>query len=452
MGPDSGEDAPTEAVTLEQALALAVGWQREGRLDAAESVYRQILAVLPEQPDALHFLGLLEFQRGDADAALTLFARAVAAAPHYVDLRSNHGNVLQTLGRLDAAEREYRAALAVEPVRVAVWNNLGVVLHAAGRLREAVDAFRRALELAASSAADHYRLATLLDRCHEFEAAAAHYRAALTLDPQHLGATRALGHALSRLGRLDEAAAAYRAWLALEPGHPLAELRLAACGGAPAPERCSDAVVRGLFDQYAGHFDAHLRGTLEYRAPERLVDALALVLDAPAAAFDVLDAGCGTGLCGPLLRPYARHLAGVDLSPNMLGQAAALALYDVLENGELCDWLDRHPAALDLLVAADTLCYFGSLTAFAASAFAALRPGGWLAFTLETHAEALDHRLNACGRYSHAPDYPARVLTDAGFTRLRVQTVVLRRERGAPVEGRVVLAHRPAASGYACAD
>ena len=452
MCPDSGEDPPTEAVTLEQALALAVGWQREGRLDAAEPVYRQILAVLPDQPDALHFLGLLEFQRGHEDAALEWLARAVAVAPGHAGLRSNHGNVLQTLGRLDEAEREYRAALAAEPALVAAWNNLGVVLHAAGRRHEAIEAYRHALELEASSAADHHRLATLLERCHEYEAAAVHHRAALALDPQHLGATRALGHALSRLGRLDEAAAAYRAWLALEPGHPLAELRLAACGGAPAPARCSDAVVRGLFDQYAGHFDAHLRGTLDYHAPERLADALALVLDAPAAALDVLDAGCGTGLCGPLLRPYARQLSGVDLSPKMLEQAASLALYDALETAELCAWLNAHPGAFDLLVAADTLCYFGPLADFAAAAAAALRPGGWLAFTLETHTEALDHRLNACGRYSHAPDYPLRVLAGAGFGQLRSQPVVLRRERGAPVEGLVVLARRPATPGYACAD
>lgn len=450
MTSEPAGDAPADRrYTLAEALALAVGWQRAGELDAADGVYRQILAALPEQADALHFLGLLEFQRGHSGPALDLLERAVAAAPAHADLRSNFGNVLQSLGRLDAAEREYRAALTANPALVAAWNNLGVVLRAAGRTREAVDAYRHALELEACSAADHYNLAVLLDRCYEHAAAAEHYRAALALDPLHLGATRALGHALTYLGRLDEAADAYRAWLTREPGHPLAELRLAACGGAPAPERCSDAVMRGLFDQYASHFDAHLRERLDYRAPEQLVDALALVLDPPAAALDVLDAGCGTGLCGPLLRPYARRLSGVDLSPKMLDQAAARALYDALEVGELVAWLDAHPGTLDLLVAADTLCYFGELAGFARAAAGALRPGGWLAFTVECHVVADDYRLNAMGRYSHAAAYPARALAQAGFRDLRSHAVTLRREHDAPVDGLVVLARRGPAAGYA---
>ena len=148
MIPEPAGDAPDERrYTLADALALAVGWQRAGALDAADGVYRQILAAVPGQPDALHFLGLLEFQRGHADAALALLERAVAAAPAHADLRSNFGNVLQALGRLDAAEREYRAALAANPALVAAWNNLGVVLMEKGETAEASRVFQTAFAL-----------------------------------------------------------------------------------------------------------------------------------------------------------------------------------------------------------------------------------------------------------------------------------------------------------------
>ena len=50
----------------------------------------------------------------------------------------------------------------------------------------------------------------------------------------------------------------------------------------------------------------------------------------PSKQLDVLDAGCGTGLCGPLLAPYARRLIGVDLSEGMLALAKEKHVYDAL--------------------------------------------------------------------------------------------------------------------------
>lgn len=435
-------DDAEQLMSVGAALEMAVGWQRAGELDAAESVYLQILTQSPQQVDALHFLGLLRFQRGDADGALAALTAAVALAPAHADLRSNHGNVLQALGRLQAAESEYRAALAAQPAHVGAWNNLGVVLRAQGRIAEAVTAYRHALELEASSADDHYNLASLLERCHEWAAALAECEHALALDGGHLGAVRARGHLLSRLGRLDEAVVAYRRWLALEPGHPLAQARLAACGGAPAPERCADAYVQGLFDSYADHFDAHLRERLDYRAPECLADALSLVLGPPRAALDVLDAGCGTGLCGPLLRPWARRLHGVDLSPKMLAHAAAQAVYDQLDAAELGAHLQAASAAWDLIAAADTLCYFGALEAVCAAAAQALRPGGCFGFTVECHEAEAAHRLNVNGRYSHRADYVEAVLRGAGLRPLRLEIVQLRVESGLPVSGLLAIARR----------
>ncbi|TCO78095.1 putative TPR repeat methyltransferase [Plasticicumulans lactativorans] len=442
------EDEVERRLTPAQALELAVGWQRAGELDAAESIYRQVLAQCPGHVDALHFLGLLRFQRGDGDGALAVLRAAARLAPGHADLRSNLGNVLQALGQPEAAESEYRAALDAAPEHVAAWNNLGVVLRAQGREREAVAAYRRALELEARSADDHYNLASLLERSREWDAALAEYRRALALEPRHLGTLRALGHVLSKLERFTEAAQAYAAWLEREPGHPLAQARLAACGGAPAPARCDDAYVRGLFDSYAEHFDAHLCGRLGYDVPKRLAEALGGVLGAPQAALEVLDAGCGTGLCGPLLKPWARRLVGVDLSGGMLEKARARGVYDELEQAELTAFLGAAQAgAYDVIASADTLCYFGELGAVTRAARGALRPGGWFGFTVERTDEALagGYRINPHGRYSHAADYVRAVLCDAGFEAAELTPTVLRVERGRPVAGWLVRARVPGA-------
>ena len=91
----------------------------------------------------------------------------------------------------------------------------------------------------------------------------------------------------------------------------------------------------------------------------------------------------GTGLRGPLVRDWAASLVGIDLSSGMLALAEQRGVYDRLHKAELVDYLRRNPEAFDLLVSADTLCYFGDLGEFADAARAALRPGGRLMFTVE---------------------------------------------------------------------
>ena len=80
-----------------------------------------------------------------------------------------------------------------------------------------------------------------------------------------------------------------------------------------------------------------------------------------------------------------------------------------------------------------------------AAAYASLRPGGWLGFTLEAMAgEADGMEITPSGRYRHGRRYVERVLAASGFADVRVQGDTLRREAGQPVAGWVVRARRPA--------
>jgi predicted TPR repeat methyltransferase len=162
----------------------------------------------------------------------------------------------------------------------------------------------------------------------------------------------------------------------------------------------------------------------------------------PAGGLDIVDAGCGTGLCGPLLRAHARRLAGCDLSAGMLRRAHARKVYDVLHQAELTYYLRTQPAAFDAVVSADTLCYFGALESALAAARRCLRPGGWLLFSVEALSESspLPHRLQANGRYAHAAGYLRDALSEAGFDVHEVRRDRLRMEAGEPVPGWLVTA------------
>jgi predicted TPR repeat methyltransferase len=156
----------------------------------------------------------------------------------------------------------------------------------------------------------------------------------------------------------------------------------------------------------------------------------------------VLDAGCGTGLCGPLLKPYVKRLIGVDLSSGMLNKARGRALYDDLVEADLVTYLNGCHACFDLIVSADTLVYFGDLQPFLQSAQKALKRAGNLVFTLEKCEEAADngYKLNFHGRYSHTHDYVKEALDFSGFAMQSAESVVLRKESGQPVIGMLVVA------------
>uniref|UniRef100_UPI001F248BE2 class I SAM-dependent DNA methyltransferase n=1 Tax=Falsiroseomonas oryziterrae TaxID=2911368 RepID=UPI001F248BE2 len=235
-----------------------------------------------------------------------------------------------------------------------------------------------------------------------------------------------------------EAAEAARRVLAI-PGvaPPLAgqaRFLLAALGEGEAPDRAPAEYVRELFDQYAPRFDADLQDQLGYRTPR----LLAALLDRAGVAADgtrrVLDLGCGTGLSGLPLKPHARRLVGLDLSPRMLAEARRRGIYDALEEADLLDWLPRHPGRFDLIAAADVLNYLGDLGPALAAIAAALAPGGIAAFSIEA-GEGAPFALGSGMRYRHDPAHVARLAEAAGFTELWREETVLREERGAPVPG-----------------
>lgn len=258
-------------------------------------------------------------------------------------------------------------------------------------------------------------------------------------------ALRALGTELYRLGRPGEARKAYEQLLAIEPDNPVAIHMLAACSGENRPDGASEGYVRQVFDAMAPTFDDHI-SELGYCAPALVAEALAQALGEPAGSLTVLDAGCGTGLCGPWLRPYATTLIGVDLSPGMLALAGKRGEYDRLVETELTLYLEQSREAFHVIVSADTLVYFGSLERVLMAAYGALREGGCLSFTVECLEDALDDQdfqLRPSGRYAHAPGYVHAVLEGAGFSGTQLEPVRLRLERGIPVNGLLVSARRP---------
>jgi predicted TPR repeat methyltransferase len=435
-------DKPTE-LSLPDALRYAVELHRHGQLDGADTLYRRILALAPDYADAVHFHGLLMHHRDRSDEGLALVERSIALDPT-AGRYNNLAIVLLERNRPEDSVAALERSLELEPHNADALNNLGSVQMVLGRLADAEQTYLAALAADPRNAGALANLGNLRSSEKRHREAIDFYWKALSVHPSQAKARERLGFLYYALKEYDTAADVFRKWLETEPGNSTASHMLAACSGVNVPARASDDYVEKTFDEFADSFDAKL-SMLEYRAPGLVCDALAKVIGAPARDLAILDAGCGTGLCGPLLAPYASRLVGVDLSARMLDGARLRGVYDELVKAELTELMAGRARSADVIVSADTLCYFGGLDAVLGAAASALHDGGWLIFTAEAAAPEHapnGHRLNPHGRYSHTGAYLERALDDAGFAVGACEPHVLRTENNEPVNGFLVTARR----------
>lgn len=427
-------------------LLAAVALLREERLAEAEVALQRILQRHPTQADALHFMGVLRHTQGRADEAVALIHRSLAELPDNATAWNNLGNVLLLAGRFPEASDAYQRAVTHADAggeAVLALNNLGTLQRNLGRLAESETSVRQALDRQPDFGDAWYNLSlTLLKQGRVHDALVAHSKA-VTSWPEHLQPRHELIRGLMLLDELERAGKLIREWLVEDPDNAVAKHLLAACSEEQAPERASDAYVEQVFDSFAASFDAKLE-KLGYRAPGLVVQALRDAMGTPNGTLAVCDAGCGTGLCGEGLKPFAKSLVGCDLSAGMLVRAKLLQHYDTLHKAELTHYLDTQPGAFDAVVSADTLCYFGALEAALAAAHRSLKENGWLVFTVEALPEGhgQPHVLQPNGRYAHAGTYLQQALSAAGFGGITMQPEPLRMEAGVPVSGWVVRARR----------
>jgi predicted TPR repeat methyltransferase len=417
------------------------------------------------------------------EAALASFDRALALQPGYAMALANRGNALRKLGRIDEALAGYDAALASTPAYPEALCNRGIALHQLGRRAEALDSFGQALTLRPGHAASYCGAAVTLQSLGRHEEAKEAYRTAIELDPEYAEAWSSYGTLMQRMGdyqgaldchehaaqlqpgratthlhranalralkRNEEAVAAYRDALACGADADTVGYQLAALGAGAAPSMPPPQYVTALFDQYADDFDHHLQTVLHYRVPQLLMAALDGHLGGTAQpVLDVIDIGCGTGLCGPLLRPYARALAGVDLSPQMLERARRRGVYDELACADIVDFLQARPAPVGLVVAADVLVYLGDLQPVLRAVRRVLGDGGMFAFSVEA-LDAGDYALRPSGRYAHSRAYLQALAQAYGFRVDSIAGQVLRQDEGGDVEGLIALFSLPRVAGGA---
>ncbi len=437
------EDEEEGAVSIDEAVQMALDLLRKRHIKAAAGILEDILEFEPNHVDALHYLGVARFHLDGPEKSIEILKRAVDAAPDQATIRNNLGNAYVETGDMDSAVAAYDKAIELDPNLADPYSNLASIVKYAGNVGFAEKLLRKAIDINPEFGVAHQNLASiLLDSGRAKEAIDYFWKATVYL-PEKAVPAHFLALAYWFAGLPDLAIDFVKKFADSHPDDVQAQHMRASMTGENVPDRASDEYVTKLFDQFANSFDSKLE-SLEYRAPELVSNAVINAVGAGTAGLTILDAGCGTGKCAKYLRPHAAVLIGVDLSAGMLTQAKKLQLYDGLAKGELTEFLLSNPAEYDVIASADTLCYFGRLEEFSAAAAASLKLGGVLVFTVEKMVQPTEnYKLSVNGRYTHSEAYVRKSLEDAGLSIEACEKEKLRMENAEPVIGLLITARSP---------
>jgi len=431
----------TEPEKSNTRLSAALRKHLDGELVTAEALYREIIHADPGDPQAKHYLGFLLQQTDRLQEARELLSAAVTLDDRHAEWHFNLGIVLSRQGLASAAIEAFSNSIKIDPEKYFYWTNLGAAFESNQELDRAEQCYRTAAKIDPHCPDAFYLLSTLCLKLERFQEARHFNYSGIVVEPQGRKSKIILGQAYHELGRVDEAIALFENWLDDEPHNPVAAHLLAAYRGQKIPAQCSSQYIERTFDAFANSFE-NILGRLKYCGPQLVQDFLA-ESGISAASLNMLDLGCGTGLVGEVLKPYARVLTGVDLSQSMLDQAFSKQLYRNLQKSDIADYLRTSCDKFDLITCMDTFIYLGRLDEVLALMHQNLNAGGMLLFSTEMlEVSEQDYRLNISGRYSHHPDYLARILNGIGFKILKTSNVAIRTESGCPIDGQFICASR----------
>jgi tetratricopeptide (TPR) repeat protein len=305
---------PNQVLALmKQALAL----HQAGQIRAAESLYRQVLAVAPNHPDALHLLGLAALQTGDLSEAVELIRKAATLQPRNGTYQGNLANALFQLGNYTEAIAAYRQAAKINPDEPRFPMGIANCDACRGDRAGAEAQLRRLLKRHPRFALAWFNLGNTVREQGRPEEAIDPYRRAIHLDPALADAHNGLGAVLHALGRLQDAEDAYRQHLAMQPDSLMGYCNLA-----------SVLIDRGRFSDAA---------TLCRREMERFAESpdLRLML------------GSALAYQGDLIGARGEFRAAATLAPESPRALWGLGLA-LLESGNAIEGLDCLERALGM--------------------------------------------------------------------------------------------------------
>ena len=343
-------------------------------------------------------------QQNNTLKAIYHYEQAFALNPNYLDLQQNLAMSYVMVKQFAKALPLLKLTAKRNPEHAEIQAQLAEVYLELGKYEDAIKYFEKAIQLSPQRSEWHHNLAVLYlrEQCKE----------------------KALQH--------------FKITLEYQPNNDTARHMVNALTGNTIENAPTDYVI-DLFNQYSQFYDKHVQEKLNYQAPKLLRQVISQYLPTYTKQKQILDLGCGTGLCSIYFRDLAQTLVGVDITMKMLLKAKELNAYDALC---CCNILDMLPGEqdnfFDIIIAADVLVYCGDLSKIFALCRNALSDVGLFAFTVERFTGNA-FELQATGRFAHSHEYIAGLANQHGFKMIDYKEIVLRENNSVPIEGGLYL-------------
>ena len=166
---------------ITQLMDVARQQHIAGDLASAEAGFREILTSSPNDPEALHRLGMIMESRGDLVTGVHYMQRSLGLAPQVPEFHINLGEAYRKLGRNTEATECFLAAIRYRPTYAEAYNNLALALGELSAADAALEAALTAVHLAPSMACLQVTKGWALYNLRRYPEAIAAYSEALRL-------------------------------------------------------------------------------------------------------------------------------------------------------------------------------------------------------------------------------------------------------------------------------
>lgn len=398
----------TDFIDAYYNLGLVYNKLQEAEL--ALQTYQTLIKHMPEHAPGRFQLASLYMRLGSYEFAIQHFLIILNEHFFHFETLANLATCYLQMGKLDTALCYYWEALQLHPQDKQILFNLGVINMQQGKTQQAIEYYLQVVrqpndknklteEILSLHYAAHNNLAVIYLSRKNKAAALLHFRELLKIYPYQ----ESVAHTIKLL----------------EDNKAITTIPL--------------AYVKSLFNFYAAHYEIHLTQTLQYQVPQLMFEMIQAHAQ-PKGTWDILDLGCGTGLCGALFQAYARHLIGVDIANEMLKVAANKHIYNQLIEADILSFLNHSQSKYDLIVMGDVLPYFGNLSSITPSIDEHLQAGSFCIFSLEIGQHDL-YEMTTAGRFQHPIQYIRDLIQQRNWYILQEKEVILRYQENQPVHG-----------------
>lgn len=431
---------------MDKLLKKAINRHNAGKLAEAVQLYKKILKQNPWHLDGNYMLGTLYAEQGQLAQAQVCLEKAAQIKSDSPYIQNNLGNVYRSQEKYAQAIQCFRRAIDLQPEMVQALNNLAVVLKLSGQLDEAENLFNRVLQLDPAFADARYNLGNIFWDRNEKAAAAACYQQVLETNPEHARALDRMGDYWLSKGDTHKALDCFNKYLHLQQADDCGvALKLAYLGKGDMPLRQPGQLVVETYEKKAASWERDVaRADMAFLGP-RQIEAWLNTVPMEPDSQDILDLGCGTGLCGEFLKSRAHRLVGVDLSPAMLALARAKNIYDELVADDVMAYMLNCRESFSLIIASGVLIFFSDLQPLLAAASKLLRPGGRMVFTAYSSSEA-DIAVRHNYHFAHSRNYLEKTAAAQHLLVERLDETVHEYEYGQAQAGFLVVLLRPTES------